>query len=319
MTSIDHFTFDKCYQVTDSSFDDYKHELFEIHRIETADECENLAINAQTQFFFVSDFCNNTLKSNCYIPKVIVKDFFTDTLENIFQPFNNILNKIFGNVKLEVSPDTCNNLVIPPSGTGCLYHSPSDNHYAETSIAALYNSQTLSLNRDIFDALEKIKTYKYYEDQLPELSNYDDIIKEPRYEISGSPILMGTIYYNDGGTIASTFKNYICDPTNTTESDFKESISKLNEKYNKMFSFLHEITDDLSNISLLTKNDNQIIMGMDRTIASKRYELEQLLASGGGNNGRLADTNYLKNLKFIEIVIVSLVLLITIFIYIKKK
>ena len=93
----------------------------------------------------------------------------------------------------------------------------------------------------------------------------------------------------------------------------------MQEKYNNLFNKLNEISNDLSNISLLTKNDSQFILEIDKLIASKKFELDQLLGSGGGNNGRLADTNYLKNLKFIEIIIVSLVLLIAIFIYNKKK
>tara|TARA_Y100000591_G_C21833209_1_gene700893 strand:- start:95 stop:1036 length:942 start_codon:yes stop_codon:yes gene_type:complete len=313
MTSIDYFTFNNCYRVTDPSFDNYKDEIFQIYSVESADTCENLALDKETQFFLLSDFCNNTLLSNCYIPNVIVPDTFTGTLNNIFKPFSDILNRIFGNPnnRQPANFDSCSNLVMNENTNTCLHHLPSGKYYAPTEIFALYNSQTLDF--DVVQALANIKSYSDYAKEFSGLDDYNDMIKLPHIDLQSES-------YRDGGIIATAFKNYICDPTNTTkERNFKARINDLDKKYNDMFLFLDKITHDLSNISLLTKNDNKIIMEMDTIIASKKYELEELLASGGGNNGRLADTNYLKNLKFIEIVIVSLVLLITIFIYIKKK
>ena len=48
-------------------------------------------------------------------------------------------------------------------------------------------------------------------------------------------------------------------------------------------------------------------------------ELNSLLGTGGANNGRLEDTNYLKNVKIAEVSILILVIVATIFIYNKNK
>lgn len=314
MTNIDYFKFNNCYRTIESSFNEYKDTVFDIHQVENVAMCENLALDKKTQFFLLSDFCNNTLLSNCYIPNVIVPDTFTGTLSNIFQPFSDILNRIFGNDinrnQALAEFDSCSNLVV--SSNKCLHHLSSGKYYAPTEIFALYNSQTLDF--DVVRALSNINSYSDYAKQFSGLDDYNDMIKLPKFRS-----VNGEIIYRDGGSIAISFKDYICDPKPTTEQIFNNEIDELDKKYNAIFLFLDQISSDLSNISLLTKNDNKIIMEMDTIIASKKYELEELLASGGGNNGRLSDTNYLKNLKFIEIVIVSLVLLITIFIYIKKK
>lgn len=315
MTTINYFTYENCYRgiLSEASFNEYKDSKFDIYPIKHVEECDNLAVDAKTQFFFISDLCNNTMSSNCYIPKVITGDYFKDTLADTFKPFSDILDEVLGNKsgRTTRSIESSNNLVLSDnSRLKCLHYLPDGKYYAPTNSFALYNSSTLDQN--IVNSLKQIQSYDYYKNKLTEISNYNDLIKTPNLNISDNT-------YSGGGNIATSFKTYICNPIAANKGNFKYNIEQLQEKYNNLFNKLNEISNDLSNISLLTKNDSQFILEIDKLIASKKFELDQLLGSGGGNNGRLADTNYLKNLKFIEIIIVSLVLLIAIFIYNKKK
>ena len=315
MTTINYFTYENCYRgiLSEASFNEYKNSTFDIYEIENVANCENLAVDAKTQFFFISDFCNNTMSSNCYIPKISTQDYIQNTLEDTFKPFSDILDKVLGDKSLSertpITIESSNNLFLLDNQK-CLHYLPNGKYYAPTNSFALYNSSTLDQN--IVNALKNINSYDYYKDKLTEISNYNDLIKTPNFNQSDDT-------YSGGGNIATSFKTYICDPIAANKDNFQYHIQQLEEKYNNLFNKLNEISNDLSNISLLTKNDSKFILEIDKLIASKKFELDQLLGSGGGNNGRLADTNYLKNLKFIEIIIVTLVLLIAIFIYNKKK
>ena len=257
--SINYFTYENCYPriLNEASFNEYKDTVFEIHDIDAVDvidECENFAIDAKTQFFLISDLCNNPLKSKCYVPKFsMTSDYLSDTLESTFRPFSIILKKIFGDESernsLEI--ESSDNLVSTDL-TKCLHYLPNGKYYASKGNFALYNSSTL--NQNVINALKQIKSYDHYVNQLSEINNYDSLIKKPNLNDGN---------YSGGGNIATTFKQFICNPTSNTRENFNFYILELEEKYKKIFSNLNEISNDLSNISLLTKNDSQVILEID--------------------------------------------------------
>ena len=312
MPIIDYFTYENCYAgiQTEASFNEYKDSAFKIYTINNVEECQNYALEAKSKFFLISDLCNNDSTSQCYIPKVDTNNSCLDTLENTFKPFFDILHSVLGEFPRNIVSVERNNNLISSNNNRCLLHIPSNKFYAPKNKFALYNSSIL--NQDIVNILKKIKTYDYYNNKLSQISDYNTLIQQPIYNSESET-------YSGGGILAEQFKKYTCIPTNENLNNFKNQILILDGKYDNIFQVLDEITVDLSNINLLINSDKQFILEIDKLIELKQKKLDGLLGSGGANNGRLDDTNYLKNLKFTEIIIVILVLLIAIFIYIKKK
>lgn len=314
MQITDYFTYENCYEgiQQEASFNEYKESAFQIYTIDSVEDCQNYALEAKTQFFLISDLCNNDQTSQCYIPKVNTNNSCLDTLENTFKPFFDILHAVVGEFPRSIVPVESNNN-LTTTNSRCLLHIPSGQYYAPKNKFALYNSSIL--DQDIVNILRKIKSHDYYNSKLPQLSDYDNLIQQPTYNSTSES-------YSGGGTIAYYFKKYTCNPTQENLNNFKNQITILDNKYNGsngIFSSLDEITFDLSSINLLINNDKRFVLEIDKLIELKKNELNALLGSGGANNGRLDDTNYLKNLKFTEIIILGLVLLIAILIYIKKK
>ena len=337
MTTLDYFQFKNCYDLSYEEFpynqegvlghrpfEEYKYDNFRIIPIKNDENCHIHAFNDNAQFFLLSDACGNTKTANCYIPKKnIGNNYLSNTLQQLLQPFNTILNDFLGisggdggKIVTDSEIDVCHNFVIQNK---CLQYLPSDNYFGRKNVFALYTSKII--NNNMATHFTDTKNYTHY------AVEYDNIKNIPTSE-----------FETLSGELRLAFENYICDDS---WSDYYQvvsgnvelidgldmpnlnnlisDVSGLSNLYVRLFNYLDEISYDSSNIKILTEYDNLFIEQLNKSIDSKKQELKHLLASGGGNNGRLDDTNYLKNLKFIEIIIVVLVLLIAIFIYFKKK
>jgi hypothetical protein len=310
---IHYFEFDNCYSAlsenqnfsNDTQFKNFLESSFNIYDIDKARECESLAIMKKSQFYLLSDLCNNTLTTNCYIPRIESSNKFSDNIDTLIKPFNDLLDKLFGSetnrFANSVGVEISNNFDIV-NNEKCLKYTIDNMIYAPKNIFALYKSATL--NPAISNLM--VQNYDYYQNKFNNLPEYEQFLKLP-------------LDNNAGGTLGEAFKEYICSPTKNTEANYDYYIAQLKEKYSVYFNELDNISKDLSNLAILTKQDNIFLQNIEKLIKDKNMQLVSLLGTGGANNGRLEDTNYLKNVKITEVSILILVILITVFIYNKNK
>jgi hypothetical protein len=103
------------------------------------------------------------------------------------------------------------------------------------------------------------------------------------------------------------------------EDKLDESIEKLKAHYNRIFLSLDSLSADISNISVLTKYDTLYLEKLQNLIDEKKKELKNLIGFDGANNGKLSDTQFLKNLKISENIILFFAITFVIYVYVKKQ
>ena len=115
--------------------------------------------------------------------------------------------------------------------------------------------------------------------------------------------------------------NDICDSNgpNTNFGETDNVINNLEKFYYNTIDNLNSLSNDISNITLLTQYDTIYLKTLEEQIINERKKLKNLFGLDGANNGKFLDTKYMKNLKLNEIIIISLLLIFLIFIYSKKK
>ena len=100
----------------------------------------------------------------------------------------------------------------------------------------------------------------------------------------------------------------------------------LKKNYTEVENFMNELklevnnlVSDISNITGLLEGNINFIKKMQSDINSKAIVLDNYLDKNSANNGRLHDTQILKNLKITEVIILSIIIILILFIYMKKK
>jgi hypothetical protein len=121
------------------------------------------------------------------------------------------------------------------------------------------------------------------------------------------------------GPLYIAFKNFICSPTREKERLFDTQLVDLQSKYTNLINHLDTISTDLSSINLLKADTNNNLMALDARIAIKKQELNNLLGSGGANNGRLSDNVFLTQFKIIENSILLIIMIIACFVYYRTR
>ena len=334
MSDITNFTYfkseDKCYNpriTPDASLqlflsDNFTSKVETINSTELStstsilNSCEEQAIRANKDFFLISDASVNNqygtskLNYTCYLPKTD-KNWNFSTLENVVKPFNDILSNLFSdglanhgqNISKTVDFEKIQNSTINASDISqCFSVKKNDKTYyfAKKGVFSLYKTELV--NDEIL------------EQQLQQISRnsrtYDDYERKYKADF---------VYDNHLTTLQGKFKNFICNPNSNHESDFNIALANLKLKYEQMFTNLDNISTDISTISTLTKYDTLYLERLQKLIDDEKNKFKSLIGFDGGNNGKLADTRFLKNLKLGEIISLSILMLFVIFIYSKKK
>lgn len=317
MTGIRYYNYDNCYKATeiinDNCLNTFLRNNFDIQTVKLASECGNESIKKSAEYFLMSDLCNNTQRSNCYIPKNIgstvgdilqpLRDMFGDNLDN---DYDYSTTPALGNLD---KPSLVSNDDLYIDDTNkCLKYSVDNKVYAPKRNFALYKSSNIDVDK--LYLAQSIKSYNYYENKLNNLKEYENLLKIPQN--------LSEDYNPDAGSVYNSFKDYICNPNDNNKSFFKEQINNIDAKYSSLVNALSEISSDLSAINILSENAGNTISAIELQIDNKKKELDDLFGFGGANNGKLGDINYMKNIKIFEITILILVI-ITIIILINKK
>jgi hypothetical protein len=310
------YQFDGCYsRPSFSSFDASLNLSYNNTLVSSVAECQAEAIRVNADFFFMNDISsvsstNNS--SNCYVPKQLSSNLGSIISENTSLQ---LFTSLFGTTSGTTVSDTCNNMMFRrtpinnPALQKCFKYTLDDQVYAPKNKYAYYKKPVLNERNMQITASLRTRPTSYYASQakLNELASYKDLlyINERNLESSG-PLYIA-------------FKNFICSPTREKERLFDTQLVDLQSKYTNLINHLDTISTDLSSINLLKADTNNNLMALDARIAIKKQELNNLLGSGGANNGRLSDNVFLTQFKIIENSILLIIMIIACFVYYRTR
>ena len=303
----DIYSFDKCYELQETSNDVSLNEKYYKRSVRSVKECEAIALKNDNDFFLINDISNslNSTYTNCYTPRIESKN---STIEKSWDFFKELFFKNELSTTQNGNIDICDNLLYNEGKTDqkCFKYSVDDKVYAPKKYFAYYGKPIINENNiNMLNNLQKPDVYKNKE-KLSELKSYESLIK------------LDPAFINNGD-LTSSFKNFICDPTIRYERELDEQILNLKGKYDNLYTSLSNISKDLSNLSYLNSFDDDTIKSFNGRINTKNIELNSLLGSGGANNGRLDDTTFLTQFKIVENSILILIIISAIFIYSKRQ
>ena len=294
-------------------------------------KCKERTEDLNSDFFLVSDvsYVNKKFHYNCYIPKNSQR-CNTNTLQKLISPFEQVFNKMFG-----VDPDIFQGTsdissIIRGIGSQTKYGISNEDYATidacsnhcfrinnevllpKTDYFGIFYSDYLDINSNdanvqSYYVNESIKTdISYIEDNYTE-SNLNDILTQ----------------------LHSSLQNNICTNQDLPNIDaIDESIKRLDEFYNgggddpKYIGFINSLENlgnDISNIGQSSKTNTKYLRAVDELVKKSNSKLNNVLKLDGANNGKYNDTQYLKNQKISEIIVLMLIIIFLIFIYSKKK
>jgi hypothetical protein len=322
MNSNNYFNYDGCYKppatIPDISFQTNLRKNFYQTTVSSVKECETQSLRNNSDYFLINGINTtlNNINTNCYIPKLDNTNpslFGSNSIiakgQQLFDELfiqNNTYFKQTGNI------DICDNLMFNKNkelaNQRCFKYTVDNQYYTPNSHYAYYKKPILNTNNiNIAKNLPRPQSYK---DQLvgtTGLKSYEELLR-----INSSNI-------DNSGPLTYTFKNYVCNPNQTTLSALNSQLTILTSKYENFNISLDNIARDLSAISYLNSFDDDTLKAINLNIISKSKELSSLLGSGGANSGRLDDTTLLTQFKIVENSILLLVIISAIFYFTKKK
>jgi len=314
--NVNFYEFDGCYSKPNSpSFDISLNSRFDKSIVESVAQCQAEAMRKNADFFLMNDISSATVtdnNSNCYVPKPVLSNLGSFvSVDSMLQLFSDL----FGSAtKISVS-DTCNNMLFrripatPLSSQKCFKYTLDEQVYAPKMQYAHYKKPILNeSNLGLATSIQSRPT-SYYANPtlLAELASYKELLHINETNIQES------------GPLYTTFKNFICTPSQENERLFDIQLANLQAKYDNLIGKIDDISVDLSNINHLKIGDNNTISALNARIASKKQELANLLGSGGANNGRLGDNVFLTQFKIIENGILLFIMVVVCFVYYKTQ
>ena len=285
-------------------------------------DCREETLKKNRDAFLISDFSfsNNRIQYDCYIPKNSINCEVSGNFEYLFAPVNKVFNDMFGEEPLDVNSesrpsDICENFLtsltessfnLYNSETACLNYQKDDTTniiLPRNNKFLLYKTKFID-NRAIINDIY-IKPLSYYEDENDGKLNIT--ILQDKYD----EIILG---------ISNEFHKDMSEKKDYELIETKKVLDSLNDFYkDDIFQHLQNLTEDISNLTLLTKYDTQYLRTIETKIEEEERKLMSIFGLDGANNGKLFDVKYMKNQKLKEIIIISLLLIFLIFIISRKK
>ncbi len=295
-------------------------------------KCKERTEDLNSDFFLVSDvsYSEQKFHYNCYIPKNSQR-CNTNTLQKLITPFEQVFNKMFG-VGEDIFQGTSD--ISDIMATGIIPQDNfiiSDEDYATMDICSnncFRNNHKVLLPKTNFFGI-------FYNDYLDINSNDANVqsyvsqsIKE---DISRITLNYSQDKLNDLLTqLHTSLQNNICTNQDLPDigGNIDESIKRLDEFYNgggrdpKYIGFINSLENlgnDISNIGQSSQTNTKYLRAVDDLVKKSNSKLNNVLKLDGANNGKYNDTQYLKNQKISEIIVLMLIIIFLIFIYSKKK
>tara|TARA_B110000971_G_scaffold23226_1_gene20962 strand:+ start:99 stop:1187 length:1089 start_codon:yes stop_codon:yes gene_type:complete len=293
-------------------------------------KCKERTEELNSDFFLVSDvsYSQQKFHYNCYIPKNSQR-CNTNTLQKLISPFEQVFNKMFG-----VDPDIFQGT---SDISSIIRGVPKYDNFVLTkddyATMDACSNNCFRINNEVL--LPKTKFFGiFYSKYLDINSNDANVDSYVSQTIKTDISYIEENYTEDNlngilTQLHSSLQNNICTNQDLPNIDaIDESIKRLDEFYNgggddpKYIGFinsLEQLGNDISNIGQSSKTNTKYLRAVDDLVKKSNSKLNNVLKLDGANNGKYNDTQYLKNQKISEIIVLMLIIIFLIFIYSKKK
>ena len=315
----------KYFDVTNYSFDRSATDSNDAYK-----KCKKRTEELNSDFFLVSDvsYSEQKFHYNCYIPKNSQR-CNTNTLQELISPFEQVFNKMFG-----VDPDIfqgtsdISSIIrgVPKYDNFVI----TNDDYATIDICT---NNCFKINNEVL--LPKTNFFGiFYSNFLDINSNDANVDSYYVNETIKDDISRVELNYSEGNLndllskLSQSLTYNICTNQDSPNIDgnIDESIKRLDEFYNGgdseyigFINHLEKLGNDISNIGQSSKTNTRYLRAVDDLVKKSNSKLNNVLKLDGANNGKYNDTQYLKNQKISEIIVLMLIILFLIFIYSKKK
>tara|TARA_Y100000768_G_scaffold380320_1_gene357281 strand:- start:354 stop:1364 length:1011 start_codon:yes stop_codon:yes gene_type:complete len=277
--------------------------------------CKDEAIKSNADYFLISDAKftqdNSNISYSCLIPKQN-KGFSLDSnnnyqkISNLLQPFSDVFNALFddtGKTNITREYSDLNNIMsnLNTDVSKCFSVNLENKKYnfATAGKYALYKTELFD-NQDLLNQLSNITSYKKHEEDFNQFNNnvFDNLFTE----------------------LSTSFLEYIKNPTSQqTNMNFNNKMTNLVNTYNSLYTYMETLAGDISSVTVLTNYNTLYLYKLQENIDKEKYYFNNLLKTDAGNNGKLHDTRYMKNIKISEISLLLFITAIVIFLYSKNK
>lgn len=304
------------------------------------DQCKQNADASNASFFLVSDFNSKEyiLNSNykCYIPKPHTYadedyNYFYDGLITPMKQFKTFTDNFSQNSINIPYMDLRNNKILELSNT-CFYttnnmHRDKKLYFGVGNKFVLYKNEftdKIFNNTDYtnYNTLVNLKPHTHYKtlkdnfilDIAEFLQSYRDRLKE---YLKIDRNFHTSQKENIGRREKCTFYDPSTNLINPNLSSYMiDQALKLDTCFNNLNNTFIELEDYIKKLSNLVKNTYGY--NISEKLLVKQNELNSLLGFDGANNAKLHDTTLLKQFKLSENILLILIMILSIFFYIKK-
>lgn len=301
-------------------------------------DCEKKAKRSNVPYFVVGDisYSTTTASYNCYVPKFKnayntnkikqLIDPISETINNIFDAPNNITEKVDNYLDasyLDASQNEYNNYLfnndaIPGTGNFLIYTED------------IYNFSDVNLNS--LGNIDEITT------EIQNVTSHTDYKKKTLRDGSLNPTNMYKHFYNSTTAhLTNYFTDFNClnlsenmpfadvkqyfynSYENGPGNNFDEKIREIYKQWKQLNDQNKNIIKDISRINIIGKNREVYLRELYKVIENQQNELKKLLNNSNGGIGRLKDQKYLRDNTILEINILILIIIFSLFLYSKIK
>ena len=284
-------------------------------------DCKTRSEELNSDFFLVSDvsYSQQKFHYNCYIPKNSQR-CNTNTLQKLISPFEQVFNKMFGvDDSVFTSSSDINEImrigIRPQNNYGISYED-----YATMDICSnncFRNEKHVLLPKTNFFGI----FYSKYLDINSNDANVDSYVSQTiktdisyiEENYSHEELITRISILND------SLRRNICNQEPPNIDAINAPIQNIDNFYDEFIDKLATLGNDISNIGQSSKTNTKYLRAVDDLVKKSNSKLNNVLKLDGANNGKYNDTQYLKNQKISEIIVLMLIIIFLIFIYSKKK
>jgi len=285
-------------------------------------ECKDKAVRNNVPYFLIGDVSWNSTSKDfsyvCYIPK---KSIESKNITNLINPLKETIDMF--NRSGDSLNDYCNpaqeNCSQLDNGYLSIYNKgeqlpvpAKDNFliYTTDTYNNIKGENTLSIT-DINNLIDKIQPLNDYIDAYDKINdNYTCILKDMSQNFINYVCISGnnSMSYDD---VSSNIKS--------NSTTFNTDVHQLYNLYESLNTNIDNINTDLSTINLICKDREIYLRNLYTDISKNQIELKKILNYSNGGIGRLKDQKYLRDNTIIEINILILIVIFSLFLYSKIK
>ena len=286
------------------------------------DECKDKAVRNNVPYFLIGDVSWNSTSKDfsyvCYIPKKSIESKNITNLINPLKETIDMFNSSGDSLNDYCDPDqeNCRQLA---NGYLSIY-----NKGKQLPVPAKDNF--LIYTTDTYNNIKRENTLT-----IPYINNLIDKI-QPLNDYIDAYAKINDDYTCILLDMSQNFINYVCISGNNSiryddvsvniqnaSTTFNTGVHQLYNLYKSLNTNIDNINTDLSTINLICKDRETYLRNLYTDISKNQIELKKILNYSNGGIGRLKDQKYLRDNTIIEINILILIIIFSLFLYSKIK